>query len=370
MIDQSQERRACREGDELASQRVSIFDFDFTHVRPSICKTPLRSSLQKTKETLPESSRRRALQVTLRRPKGIEKVWRCVFKSLTHTYCQRHSSAQFLTSQPSLIPFIPLPERRVDKYGRHVSRNRETDDLRRFYRLQDEDKPDAEEGPKAIDYARGAVLLESSDEGEDDEEIQKAESDEDDEQVVLGQHASKPIPVPGEDEFLEVDLNEDEDAYADLDAQAAAYADEHPSADAAEEANGSRTNRLAVVNLDWDHVRASHLYKIFSSLVSPTAPALSLSHTQSDPGKSKANGSKTAAPIVRGRVLSVRIYRSEFGKERLKKEEVEGPPKEIFKRNIHNEGEGASLIQEDDGTEYNENALRKYQLERLRYVHL
>ena len=267
----------------------------------------------------------------------------------------------------------------MDKYGRHVSRNRDSDELGRFYRLQeDKNRSDVaqEQAPKIIDYARGEVLLESSDEDEDGNEAQKVESDEEEEEeVVLGRHASKPIHVLGEeDEFLEVDLNEDEDAYADLDAQAAAYAGQHGSAHAGksegEDASGSaeRTNRLAVVNLDWDHIRASHLYKIFSSLVSPTAPSLSLLGSQPGAGEKKAGSSKGSAPVVRGRVLSVRVYRSEFGKERLKREEVEGPPKEIFKRNIHNETYGPSLIQEDDGGEYNEDALRKYQLERLRCV--
>ena len=143
-----------------------------------------------------------------------------------------------------------------------------------------------------------------------------------------------------------------------------------------------KTSRLAVVNLDWDHVRASHLYKIFSSLVSPSAPALIPStKTEEKPpktkkgGKRRKNGKEEASEpsgpkIVRGRILSVRIYPSQFGKERLKKEEVEGPPKEIFKRPQKREEAEltGSLIQEDDGEEYNEKALRKYQLERLRYV--
>lgn len=278
------------------------------------------------------------------------------------------------TLQPSLITITFLPDRRVDKYGRKVSSRQDKNDVKRFYRLQDE-KLNEDSSSKLIDYARGEVLLESSDEEEEEGEAdnaQKDESDEDERDVVLGQHASKPIPILGDDEYLEVDLNEDEDAYADLDAQAASYANEHllaPAVDEEEEV-GTKTNRLAVVNLDWDHVRASHLYKIFSSLVSPSAPALPASSEglKTETGKTKGSKgqSKGAAPIARGRVLSVCVYRSEFGKERLKKEDVEGPPKEIFKRNIHNEDESTYLTQEDDGTEYNEKALRKYQLERLR----
>jgi hypothetical protein len=53
---------------------------------------------------------------------------------------------------------------------------------------------------------------------------------------------------------------------------------------------GDETHRLAVVNLDWDNVKASDLMKVFSGFVS--------------------DGSI---------ILSVKIYPSEFGKERMEK---------------------------------------------------
>ena len=49
----------------------------------------------------------------------------------------------------------------------------------------------------------------------------------------------------------------------------------------------------------------------------------------------------------------------------MKREEVEGPPKEIFKKTRRNDVL-PSLLAEDEGDEYDEKALRKYQLERLR----
>jgi len=65
------------------------------------------------------------------------------------------------------------------------------------------------------------------------------------------------------------------------------------------------------------------------------------------------------------------VYPSEFGKKKLAQEQKEGPPKELFKRRT-SEGEydtdDDTLLREDDGNEYDEDALRKYQLERLRYV--
>ncbi|OCB88303.1 hypothetical protein A7U60_g4505 [Sanghuangporus baumii] len=276
---------------------------------------------------------------------------------------------------------------RVDKYGRSISDTHEKEDLRRFYRLEsqeDEDVKDVEDkNEQIIDYARGQVLLESSDEENDDDQTANQESDIDDGEVILGRHASKPIPVlaEGGDEYLEVDLNEDEDAYADLDAQAEAYTEQHAINDEGAvnseepEHTGIKTNRIAVVNLDWDHVRASHLFKIFSSLISPTAPsaAVAVSATTASTSTSAINRdgdekTSSAAKIIRGKVLSVRVYPSDFGKERLKREEEEGPPKEIYKKSRCDDVLG-SLIQEDDGDPYDEKALRKYQLERLRYYY-
>ena len=137
--------------------------------------------------------------------------------------------------------------------------------------MEDEDEAQLELKP-GPDYARGEVLLESSD--EEDGGITAAHSDDDSDTggiITLGRDVTQPIPVP--DDTAEVDL--DEDTYADLDAQAAAYAQANPSVDQ-DSSPVQRTRRIAVVNLDWDHVRAIHLYKIFSSLVSPSLLPLSL----------------------------------------------------------------------------------------------
>ncbi|TFK94459.1 hypothetical protein K466DRAFT_536116 [Polyporus arcularius HHB13444] len=248
---------------------------------------------------------------------------------------------------------------RVDKYGRPLAEDHEQENLRRFYRLEDEEEAQLELKP-GPDYARGAVLLESSD--EEDDRPTGAQSDDDSDTggiITLGRDVNQPIPVP--DESAEVDL--DEDTYAELDAQAAAYAKANQEAD--QDSQVQPTRRIAVVNLDWDHVRAIHLYKIFSSLVSPTgAPVAS---------GSKDNGSSKARSVtqVRGKVLSVRVYPSEFGKERMAREEKEGPPPEVFKkRDLKPEEINERTVYEvGDGEDYDEEALRKYQLERLRYYY-
>lgn len=153
-----------------------------------------------------------------------------------------------------------------------------------------------------------------------------------------------------------------------MDAQAAKYAKEYQDTDE-EEGQGveetERTRRLAIVNLDWDHVRAQHLYKICASLVSPNAPSL----------KSMSKRRDLATPsqvgTVQGKVLSVRVYPSNFGKERMAREEMEGPPPEIFKRSREldaDEINEKNIYEVGGEEEYDEDALRKYQLERLRCV--
>jgi hypothetical protein len=252
----------------------------------------------------------------------------------------------------------------VDKYGRVISDSHERDNLKRFYRLEKADD-DAAEPSAVLDYARGEVLLESSDEDEDEDD------DESDggEIVTLGHDQSKPIPVSRDEGQGEIDL--DEGDFADLDAQAAAYASKIPQ-EAKPQEDMERTRRIAVVNLDWDHVRAIHLYKIFSSLVSPTAPAtVSLSKSSVHPDRQNSIKG-VSGTVARGKVLSVQVYPSEFGQERMAREETEGPPVEVFKRKKEFEDEEEvnekTIYEVGDEDDYDEDALRKYQLERLRYV--
>lgn len=244
----------------------------------------------------------------------------------------------------------PILEQRVDKYGRAVSSTHDQDNLRRFYRLENEDE--ADEPPAVVDYARGGALMESSDE----EEGQPDREESDDEGVItLGQDEAHPITVPREEDELEFNL--DEDNFTDLDAQA-----EAAQAAQAGEADVTPTRRIAVVNLDWDHVRASHLYKIFSSLFSNAPGALTA-------GKGARANIGSAG---RGKLLSVRVYPSQFGKERMAREDVEGPPVEVFrkKRDAKDEEDvNADNIYDLGGeNEVDEDALRKYQIDRLRCV--
>lgn len=87
-----------------------------------------------------------------------------------------------------------------------------------------------------------------------------------------------------------------------------------------------------------------------------------------------------------GRILNVVIYPSEFGMERLQREEIEGPPREIFASSSKGKNDVTTLedpesdsddgeqseteFQGDDtGEEFDSTALRNYQLDRLRYYY-
>ncbi|ELU41528.1 pre-rRNA-processing protein ESF1 [Rhizoctonia solani AG-1 IA] len=233
---------------------------------------------------------------------------------------------------------------RVDKYGRKISKSKDKDNLRRFYRLDEGEESSSKPPAPAIDYARGEVLMESS-----SEEEASGESDESDtEEVAIGRQVSQPSTSKGKkaNELLDIDL--DESTFADLDAQAKAYTSNTQEGEGDEE-TAEPTTRLAAVNLDWDHVTAAHLFRVTTSVL----PA---------GGKSK--------------VLRVAVYPSDFGKERMEKEEREGPPKELFKK-----GRGARADEVDSDEEvnaetiftaqngeddYDDDALRQYQLDRLR----
>lgn len=309
-------------------------------------------------------------------------------------------------------------QRQVDQYGRPRVETHDASEMRRLYRLESEDDSASESGSEApqgaVDYARGEGLLESSGGESSDEEDDQgdarsdasddASSADDYDGVLLGradvrrrekkrqarEDASSSGSEDGSVAAAEAESLEplDEGAFAELDAQAAANlraadapgpssgkgASAVPRADA-QVLRGDATARLAMVNLDWDHVRAVDLLVMLSSLVSPSATRL--------PGHAAAER-HSASSAVKGHVHSVRIYPSEFGRERMERENREGPPREIFKRDdaaqgsskkrsksrskkrAEDEDDAEDVFEVDEGGEFDEEMLRRYQLERLR----
>lgn len=175
--------------------------------------------------------------------------------------------------------------------------------------------------------------------------------DDDDEEAAAAE--SRYDPARGEGVVSSEESSDESDDEADVAAEAIA----REQLDAANSIpTGDVTKRLAAVNLDWDNVGATDLMKAFSSF----APS-------------------------GGKVLRVTIYPSEFGRERMERENVEGPPSDIFKSRdqpiIDSDNDdnddydddveitAKDLIKEDKGEEFDSGRLRNYQLERLRYFY-
>lgn len=221
---------------------------------------------------------------------------------------------------------------KVDRYGRKLPKNSARKELARYYRIKDEEHfGSASESDKEEEVAAALTQVNGDDdvsEVSSDESSLSSEEEEETEEEVFG----FPAEQGGEGEGVPM---------------------------------GEPSSRLAVVNLDWDNIRAADLLAVFSSFT---------------PGN--------------GRILKVAIYPSEFGKERMDREEMEGPPKEIFgpgQPKLENEiapisiadsGENSdeanddddetikkSIVKEDQGQEFNPAKLRRYQLERLRYYY-
>lgn len=207
----------------------------------------------------------------------------------------------------------------VDKFGRPKSTlpTAEEGSLGRYYKLDAEfaslssassSEDEADEKPEAkakVDRARGiGVLADSS----DDDASSETSLDEGN----------------AEDRLAEA-IEDDEDDVWDLHNQ--------------DVPTGDMTHRVAAVNMDWDHIKAIDIYKVFENFI----PA-------------------------GGKLLSVKIYRSEFGKERMERELVEGPAKEAFTK--FNKNKKSSLIVEEaEEDDIDQTALRRYELERLRYYY-
>lgn len=185
------------------------------------------------------------------------------------------------------------------------------------------------------------------------EQEEEKEEDEEEDESELKQDAAADARFRGfsqSEDDSEEDEDEDEDG-------GVAIEEEFPDMQGEQAAveMGEVTNRFAVVNLDWDNIRSTDLMAVFSSF---------------------ANG---------GKIHKVSVFQSEYGKERMEREELEGPPKEIFARKEEEVSDADSdeseddeeveakikkdLLKADEGKEFDGAALRQYQLERLRYYY-
>lgn len=219
----------------------------------------------------------------------------------------------------------------VDKYGRKISKDAGKKALERQY---DEESDEEElEGPQAEKRDK-SVLKEL-------ERVQEEGFD--------------PIRDGGLESSSDESSSDEEEEEIEEQVELAGDDNEVPT--------GDISSRLAAVNMDWDNIRASDIMAVANSFV----PA-------------------------DGRILNVVIYPSEFGMERMQREEIEGPPREIFASTANKNEDNVTTLddvsdasdvsdaedeeqvkeglqQGDNGEEFDSTKLRSYQLDRLRYYY-
>lgn len=233
---------------------------------------------------------------------------------------------------------------RVDKYGRRLEQGNAKKELERFYQLEESDDDDEDEDKSLEQLVK--ELAEDPDNLAD--EISEHEPS-DEEAEASGKTGYDLMRGRGEISSSDEDSSDD-DAESDVESEV----DEIDRIKHIQE--GEETSRLALVNMDWDKIKAVDILKVLGGFKPDT-----------------------------GIIKSVTIYPSEFGKERLALEETQGPPQEIFKSNKKkNESDDDSddsdeeitaetiiknQLEEGDGQDFDQEALRKYQLDRLKYYY-
>ncbi|KAI6887049.1 hypothetical protein KC360_g1766 [Hortaea werneckii] len=238
----------------------------------------------------------------------------------------------------------------VDRYGRKVKPAAGKKELEKLYRLEKDDHKPKAQGDKKAGKAEREVV--GSDDDSEEEDSEDAE-----EEIVERRDPAREGGFSASESEEESSSEEESDEEADL-------AEDTAGQEQTEDIPlGEVTRRIAAVNMDWDNIRASDILAVAQSFL---------------PGS--------------GRVEKVTVFPSEFGRERIEKEELEGPPREIFassaraQDDIEDEESSArssddeededekirkQLLsnQADEGGEFDTAKLRQYQLERLRYYY-
>ncbi|KAI0889240.1 uncharacterized protein GGS22DRAFT_196867 [Annulohypoxylon maeteangense] len=220
---------------------------------------------------------------------------------------------------------------KVDKYGRKLKSDNKKKALKSIYQADEDEEIEEDDvverelqkADAKYDPARGGGFSSSESDSDSEPDAEDDQEEEEDESKVDTSASMQRL----------------RDAQADVE-------------------TGEVTRRLAIVNLDWDHIKSADLLALFTSFV-PKG----------------------------GRIERISIYPSEFGKERMQREELEGPPKEIFKGSESQDDDSEldsededddedddekiknELLQEGNDQDFDSDALRAYQLDRLRYYY-
>ncbi|XP_018488827.1 pre-rRNA-processing protein ESF1 [Raphanus sativus] len=237
----------------------------------------------------------------------------------------------------------------VDKRGKRRRRGSAKDSLKEYYRIDEEDEEknkkkkqkrkeeDESGGDDESEGEEALMALEAEARRRKSEQVSEDEEEEEESKIPLKLAASSDEES---DENADSEDNEDvsEEAEEDTDEDDdAMYDDDGPEVAEEEVASIEKeTHRLAIVNMDWRYVSAKDLYVVLNSFLPKD-----------------------------GRLLSVAVYPSEFGLERMKQEEIHGPAIGGDKKNEDNSDDEDE--DEDEDEDVINERLRDYEKSRLRY---
>ncbi|ODQ81585.1 hypothetical protein BABINDRAFT_159857 [Babjeviella inositovora NRRL Y-12698] len=227
---------------------------------------------------------------------------------------------------------------KIDRYGRTINAadNDKKSAFDKYY--EEAGKPDESESKSDESDESDA---ESSDESGPAEKFAEVESESESEAEEGTVDRARGTALSSDDDS---DSSDASDSEAD-------YESEIEIEDSKPE-TGDPSTTFAVVNMDWDNIRSVDLMATFSSFVPPG-----------------------------GVIEAVSIYPSQYGKEKMQKEDTEGPARDMFKskKKVESDSDSDSdddmeqaaktLYEEDAGEDYNHKSLRRYQLQRLRYYY-
>lgn len=228
----------------------------------------------------------------------------------------------------------------VDKYGRRVNKT-STDDLEKYYDIDSEEDEEEQRKEEAELFKDGGNVneLHESDE-EITEDIKTKLKD------MSVDYARGEIPLLSDSSSDEESSDEENDpgltiehAWGDLESEQSANDDDDDNNE-----GDVTSRRLALIKMDWDRIRACDIMVLLNSFLPPG-----------------------------GSILSVRIYQSDYGKERMAEEEMKGP-QELTANKLNSDDEfdsddSEAAEENEEGDEYHMEKLRQYQLNRLKYYY-
>jgi len=235
----------------------------------------------------------------------------------------------------------------TDKRGRPV-KHQSKEDLKRYYELSSEEDSESSESESENSESGRLVRAKNSVKSSEDDSEEEVNEEVDGNTIDVDQKTDKKLTehVKKKIRNLNIDYargeqnlcsesSSDEEETDDEISESEDIEHKWGELDADADQTEAPSCRLAVCNLDWDRIRAIDLMVLFNSFLPPG-----------------------------GVIHSVAIYPSEFGKKRMKEEEIKGPIELVEAK-----PQDKSNDETEEGSDYHMEKLRQYQLNRLKYYY-